>query len=423
MSVMVAITAAVAPAQGPASWADLSRLAKARLEQQRSERLEALQPLLKDFELSYSSNQAFLDKRFTAAVELGDAIVPALTEKLTPWDESDPAAQNLAENSARVLQLLDPAGFVEDLIRTADGPNSTARLLAVRLLGHTRSPVAATALIRMLDKVQGGTQVAAIESLRRLEAREAAPVIAPYLQTTDERLRRAAIEYLAAAPDARVLDAVLTALSAETVPDLLPSYVTYLDHAAPRNRRAAAALLPHLSLTAPDPELTLQVCRTLAHVAPIGDAQTVNACKAILDADETGRLGLAAAMTMRELGDEGGVAVLLKNLNNKISRDRKATTHYLDRGDLYRALEQWEKAAKDYTDAIDHQQTDSPVLRRNLFLLVARCEAHRQRHAAVLKALKDSRADARTIRQEASEDEALREALEQPTIRRYLESL
>ena len=154
---------------------ELPELARARAERQRVEQEEALKPFWADLSLQYNDgNREILDECIPKVAELADAVVPLLLEKLTPSDDSD-ANRFLADNCARVLELLDPASFSETLVELANGESHVARRHAITLLGYTRSGQAVELLRKLLPEFKSDEdQRRAIESLTRLKAEHVA---------------------------------------------------------------------------------------------------------------------------------------------------------------------------------------------------------------------------------------------------------
>ncbi|MEM7198704.1 MAG: hypothetical protein AAF628_00445 [Planctomycetota bacterium] len=422
-AVLVGLTATGAMAQEPTSLSELAAIAKQRFEEERPRQLEALRGFLADLELSYDTrqNRDYLDKRFEAAAALGDGIVPLLLEKLSPAQEGDEAQRNVAANSARVLEHLGPGGFVDPLLQLANGENYTARLHAIHLLGASRSPMAASGLTKLLTELAGPHRVQAVKALTRLAASAATAQVAAYLNTPDLDLRTAALQFIAetSAPAAR--RAMLDALAAESDRRLLPYYLRYFAQTARDDAEAAEALVGLLSDAMLEPTVKETIHKVLGKIAPQDHGPSLAACERVLEAGATGSLALTCALTMRDLGSGKGVNKLLANLETALRRDRKRADLYIDRGKLLVALERWGDATQNFQEAIKHSRSSS--VRSFLHLSIASCEAHRGRWQLVLRALRESRATHARILQEASRDPALRAALQQTSIRSYLDKL
>lgn len=425
--VVIACTTAVALPQRPIGLEQLARIARERLERQRPAQLAELRPFLEDLELDYRrpENRAFLEKRLREIAALGDGIVPRLLEFLTPAQEGDPAQRNLAANAARVLRHMDPRTFVDALLELAVSKSYTASLLAIDLLGITGDERAVDLLLEVFERLGPAHRRQAIHSLRRLGARQAAGLVASQLGARDRELRRAALEFLAALPEPAVLPTVLQALAAEDPArdaTRLPLYWRYLERAAAGHAEAATALLRWLVDDALDKDLRTRVCRILAVVAPRGHEPTLRACAEILQAGETGSLGRACAVTMQALGDRSGARLLLERLKAEIARSRRDPTGWRKRGDAYFELGHYDRAIKDYQEAID--RSTSRRVREFLYLLIARCEARRRdRGRYVLKALKQAGLTRAALAKEAAKDPALAKALELPLLARWVATL
>ena len=229
-------------------------------------------------------------------------------------------------------------------------------MLAIALLGRSRSRAAVAALTRLLDTLPGSARIAALQSLEQLGAPDAAEKASRFLSYVDERLRAAALRYLVAVRTPQVLPTVIDALGAERAAQLVPLYVAYLEATAPANARAAEALVPWLQHQELDQGQLADLCRALGRIAPAGHAPTLAGCRHLLETQETDALALACALAMKQLGDDGGVNTLLTRLKAEINRNRRSDEALIRRGNLYMALGQWDDAAHDYEAAIDKGQ-------------------------------------------------------------------
>lgn len=399
----------------------LAKIARQRAEKQRPKQLAALEPFLSDLALDYSANEVHLRDRLAKVAELGDGIVPLLLENLKPKDEGDAVARNIAANSARVLAQLEPASFADELLQLARGDSSSARGHALSLLGRTESRAAATFLVAHLDEAKGQELLKTIEALTELKARDAAPKIASLLKSEDARVRVAASAFLATNPHPAALDAVVGAIVSERGADVVLACVRYLQQAASRNGAAADALAPLLRDDRLDRQRLVEVVRSLAGIAPEGHQPTLDACKRILDEEQdTGELGRACMLTMRDLGDKSGIRILFDNLRDRIKR-LKDFDNYMRRGEAYIDLEEWSRAARDFEEAIKEARSSS--VRQTLYRRLALCEASRERWSNLVKAWKDGRVGRDAIMQDAEQYEAVRKALDQRRVQTHLESL
>ena len=414
------VLAVAIAAQEPSPLEGLVTIAKARAERQRPVQQKALEPFLNDLSLEYKLNQELLDRRIPEAAALGDGIVPLLLEHMTPKEDSQ-AARYLAANSARVLKLIDPAGFVEALVEIAGGKSETGRLWSLWLLGATRSTAAAQAITQLLPNLKGRDLVQAIESLGALAYAPAAPQLAAFVLHPDKRLREAAIGYLTAVRQPDAVAEVVKALPVENDPDLVALHIGYLELTARENAAAATAILPLLSADRFDREQLTAICRALATIAPKNHPATLKALKTIVERQEIGALGRAAALTMRELGDKSGVKTLLENLQRHVNDRRRDSVAYEMRGEAYLMIGKYDEAVHDLKEAI--RFTNSSSYASTLWLQIARCEARRERWPAVKTAFVESRANLETLTREIARQPELQRAMESETVRRYVESL
>jgi HEAT repeat protein len=405
---------------GPVRLGELPALAKARAARQRPAQQAALQPFLQDLTLNYAENQEFLDRRLGEIVQLGDAIVPLLLEMLSPADDSQ-GARYLASNCAHVLRQMDPGAFVDALLEILEGRNHVARYHAIALLGYSKSRNAAHRLSQILPLLKDGLLVRAIDSLSVLGAPEATPSVIAVLQNQDRFVRRAALEFLAACQASEGIDAALQAMAAEKNPTLLPAYTAYFAAAAKGHAAAADALLPLLSGEQLDKEQVTALVQSLATIAPEGHAGTLQALRQILQQDETGALGRAAALTMRDLGDKKGLQVLFANLDTKVNRRKKDSLVWSQRGDAWFAIGKWAEATRDYEAAIEN--TKSPTLQSFLHTAIAKCEARRGRWPRAQQALKDAGLTYEAALKEIERDEPLRKGMDEKSFRKFVESL
>jgi hypothetical protein len=414
------LLAALAPAQ--VALRDLPALARARAERLRPVQEAALQPFWQDFTLDYRPNVEHLDKRIHEAARLGDGVVPLLLEKLQPV-QSSPTARNVAANCRRVLELLDPASFIDALVEMAASGNEIARGEAVRLLGHAQSPRAAQVLTDMLDQASPDDRMQIVVALTRLKAPGAAAKIAPMLGSPDRNVREAVLDYLTAAAPASAIDLALQALQAETDGHLLMEYVDYFAAAATDNDTVAKALLPlldHERLVYDDKKRLVQA---LAKVAPKNHDPTIRRLQAVIDGGELDSLGLQAALALRALGDKSGLKKLQAALTERTHKPtlRRDPKVYEERANLFLAIENYTAAADDLEKVLELSQNSLTTRRAHLSL--ARCEAHRKGWTKVLDNLREAGPTWDELAALAQEDPALQEALQTDKIRPFVQGL
>src|SRR5262249_31171432 len=381
------LLAALAPAQ--VALRDLPALARARAERLRPAQEAALQPYWQEFALDYRPNVEHLDKRIHEAARLGEGVVPLLLEELPPV-QSSPAARNLADNCRRVLELLDPASFIDALVEMVASGNEIARGEAVRLLGHAQSPRAAQVLTDLLDVASPDDRMQVVVSLTRLKAPGAAAKIAPMLGSPDRNVREAVLDYLTAAAPASAVDFALQALQVETDGHLLMAYVDYFAAAATENDAVAKALLPllhHERLVYDDKKRLVQA---LAKVAPKNHDPTIRRLQAVIDGGEVDSLGLQAALALRALGDKNGLKKLQAALTERTHKQalRRDPKVYEERANLFLANENYGAAADDLEKVLE--LNPNSLTARRAHLCLARCEAHRKGWTKVLEHLREA---------------------------------
>ena len=396
---------------------DLPELARARSERQRPAQEAALEPFWPDLRMDYDRNRELLEERFVTIAKLGDSVVPLLLEKLRPADDGN-EARSLAGNCARVLRQLEPASFADALLDYLGGPSKTAQQHSIWLLGFTRSTRAAKGLREVFPRLESSGRRTAAAALTELGDREAAPLVTGMLTGDDGSDRKAALGYLVEVAPDDVFDQVLDALQSEKANELLPRYIAYFGRVGRRSAPLAAALLPLLDGDRLDPNDTLELIRVLGIVAPEGHEPTTRRLEEMLQG-QIGTRGRALAKALFELGDKKGYGVLKDAVDEAIRNRRNEGQHYLERAELYFALENWRAAATDF----DRAAKLSGRLRRRANLRIASCEAHLGRWPKVLQHLRDSNATPKEIREAADQDEGLRQALENDIVRRWFNSI
>lgn len=399
---------------------DLPGIARARAERQRAAQEKALEPYWADLSLQYSfNNKAFIDDRIETIVAFSDSVVPLLLEKLTPPDEREQSSY-LAENCRRILERLDASSFLEELEKLAVGDSSVARSNAIVLLGHTGSKRAVQLLRELLpDLGTDADQRRAVEALTRLKATDMAEQVVALLDGADAGARRAILDYLNELKPAAVAGSVLASFESQRDASLLPRYIEYLSHVVKGDDSMATRLLalPFQSWPASS---EIALLHALATIAPAKHGPTRERLRQILNQGQEGELGRAAAVTLHKLGDDDGMNILYRKLNADVRRSRDEAT-YGERGELHYALGMWPDAVADFRQAV--RLTTRPSKRRLYQLRIARCESQRGRWNQTLAALKDSGARYLDIQLEAEQDDALRRALDEDIIRRWLEGL
>jgi tetratricopeptide (TPR) repeat protein len=399
---------------------DLPALARARAERLRPDQEKKLEPFWTDLALDYyKDNSQFLDGRIAQVAALGDSVVPLLLEKLQPV-ANNTQSRNLAANCRRVLERLDPAGFLDALVELAASGNDIARIEAIQLLGRSGSARAVPVLARMLAEGRANETQYLLLAMVQLHDPSVAEQMAPMLGSADRSIRSGVLDYLTAAKAVTALPMALQGIAQENDKGLLPKYVEYLGAVAHEHDQAARALLPLLDRERLDWRDTKRLVQVLATVAPRGHDPTVRRLQELLDTGDTGALGLEAALTLRALGDRSGLKKLQSTINDGLKRRRQEPQLYEDRANAYLATGEWKDAADDYEKVLE--LSNSPTLQRKVRLLLVKCEAHRNRSDRLLKILKDGNLGPDDVASLAQDDPVVQDALQRPSVRAWLQA-
>ena len=401
--------------------ADLPQLARSRAERARPAQEKALQPFWSDLALDYGENKKFLESRIAAAAALGDSVVPLLLEKLQPTQGGEDA-RKLAGNCRRVLQLLDPASFVDALVELVNGKNDVGRTEAIRLLGHANSPQSVRLLVDLVERTTGDERRLVLRSLSLLKSPDAAIKVVGMLGSNDATLREEVLNYLIAARAGAVADTVVEAVSQEKDDKLLPHYVDYFAAAVHENDAAARALLSLIGerLVWQD---TLRLVQALGTVAPRGHEPTCRRLLEVLESNETSAIAVQSAVTLRALGDGRGVTKLKRTLDEalrKPQRKRDATL-YEQRASLAFAIEEYADAIADYEKILEFSDGMAMTGRAHKGLI--RCEVRRKKWDNLKRAMKNSLFTVAEIEALANDDPQMQEALQNDKIRSFLQQL
>jgi hypothetical protein len=181
------------------------------------------------------------------------------------------------------------------------------------------------------------------QSLARLADPSPADRVVSGLGSSDKSIRGAILDYLIAAKPASALPTVLQSLPNEKERNLVPKYVQYLAAVARENDFAARTLLPLLDREKMDFRDLLTMVEKLAAIAPKEHEPTLKKLHEWIDAGETGSLALAAATTLRSLGDKSGMKQLLATINEQMklaaANGYTVRESVMTRYDLYNAGE------------------------------------------------------------------------------------
>ncbi|MHC5064204.1 MAG: HEAT repeat domain-containing protein [Planctomycetota bacterium] len=405
------------------SLAEVPELSRKLLAAQKERMLANLEPYMEDLHLDGGSveNYRYLDEKFDEIVAMGESVIPILLEYLSPEDESG-EKRALASNAARILGRMQPKNFVAELIAITEGRDPIARGHAIDLLGESGDPAAADAIVAIFEKLRGDPLRRALRALSKLETDAAAQLAVRHLKSKDASLRRRVLAYLLSCKATVVMDAVLAAFPQETVADLLPLYIRYFSEVVHANNAVAEALLPKLRSIELDRRDQRFLARALGHIAAPEHAPSITALMAILEEDDAyDQLGVAAALSLRDLGEDKGERILTKRLDNRVRRARSSSSVYADRGLALLAFGDWRKAKRDYEQAIKHARGNT---QRSMYQLqLARCEAHLGKTRPFVTALRNSGITLERILSEAANDPAFAQALEEQEAQRYLASL
>jgi len=421
--ILATMPASIGLAQPGARLSDLPALARARNERLRPKAEAELQQYLADLGMDYGiqANRAYLDQRLAQLAANGDFIVPLLLEKLRP-NESSSEELNVAANSARVLEKLGPAGFVQPLIELARGENSVARGHAIALLGASGHGEAARFLEAAVASLPKSHQAAAVRALHRLGRKGAATRVAELLDTTSMPLRAACLNFLTELGGREHEKAVLAALRNETQDDLFPLYLGFLVRHVQGDADAAAVLVGLLGSGRLIPPRQADVVRALATVAPKGDDATCGKLKALIAAGELGLLGRTCAATMLSLGDKSGRKELIEQLDNDVRKSPKVPMVLANRGEALFEFEAWNEALRDFKEALRLARTSN--LKRDFSTWIARTYVRQGQARRAAVALREANVTRQEIEDAAAQDEAFKEALaENPDLRALMREL
>lgn len=418
----VGVSLLAASLQAQVALAAVPKLARERAERGRPHQQKALEPFLPDLALAYRENQTFLDRRIQEVAALGDALVPLLLERLQPTSAGD-SGRNLAANARRILERLDPASFVDALGELAGSANEVARIEAINLLGHAATPQAVQILADLAARTTGEEFRLVLRALRLQKAGAAAPRVVGALGSSDRSLREEVLAYLVAARPTQVLDTVIQALGAEKDNRLLPSYVEYFAATAREHEGVARALLPLLDPERLDWQDRRRLVQVLATVAPREHEATCTRMHELIDSGETTALTVQAAVTLKALGDNRGVAKLQRTLNDQLrkpQRKREAAL-YEQRANLAFAIEEYADAIADYEKILEF--SDGIAMSRRAHVGLIRSEIRRKKPANAMKFMRASNMSVAEIEAIGFEDPVVQEGLQQEKMRAFLQTL
>jgi len=423
-SILLLTAAALAAAPGAVraqvSLKDLPEIARARAERIRPKQVAALEPFWPDLSLAYEGNEEFLDRRIREAADLGDSVIPLLLEKLDPTVAKD-TTEALAENCRRVLPRLDPGSFVDALSELCKSPSKAARLHAVQLLGFARVPQATKVLVAALDELEGWRLTYVIRALGRQQARGAAPDVVRFLASTDRSLRAEVLDYLFDARADQVRATVIQALGAEESVRLVPRYIAYFRRCVQSDDAAARALLPLLEPERLDWQDTLDLVHALATVAPARHEPTRRRMEELIEANDTSSIAVRAAVTLRALGDKGGVNKVKRKLDDKLRRRKREAALYEQRAGLLFETGDFADAADDYEKTLEF--ADGAAMARRAYCGLIKSDARRRKIQNVVKHMKASRMSVGEFEELAAQDEPFREAMKHDRVQSYLRQL
>ena len=410
-------------AQPVTKLSDVPALAKARAERQRPALEQKLAPYWDALSRDPGEHGELVRTKIEEVVKLGDSIVPLLLEKVESAS-GRPADRHLATNCAVVLARLEPKGFTEALINIATGKSYTGQGHAIKLLGMTGSPQAGRVLTEMLDgpRLERKRRRALIRALAQLRHAPAAERIAQLLPCANGMDHSAVMEYLENVPAPAAVPRLLAAIRKVRRASTTMDFVRVLTKNAVGNADAALALLPLLSGEKLDRMQIADLCRALGHIAPKDHEETVKALRKLIDTGYTGDLELAAAVSLRRLGNKAGPKKLLTNLRQKTKgRTRRDYMQHSYLGDYLMAFEDYSAAARSYQEALKH--ASGPNIRARLSINIARAQAKRGRWADVRRHLKGSGSNYKQLMKYAEEFPELKEAYQQDPVKRFLEGL
>ncbi len=401
---------------------ELPALARARAQRQRPQLEQALAPFL-DL-LSLDPDEEDLEDAIAKVVALGDNMVPLLLEKLIAQSNSS-EARNLARNCALILQQHDLTSYSDSLLELArNSKKPQAQQLGIYLLGFNKQPGIDQALLQLLPQVKGRQRREALQALTRLGSAVAAMEVTRWLPLAESQDQNRAMAYLLAVRDPQTLPLLLRGLGKTRRPSRMLDYVKLIEAITKADDKAALALLPLLDLQ----QLSLDsmqmqtVCRALATVAPANHQPSIQALLKLLENGRTGAPELQAAQTLVLLGDKSGRSTLLRSLQQRLRGPGKRNyRNHSMLGDFYREFGEYGRAHSAYKDALE--LTNGFNTRRQLYINMARCEAHRSRWKSLQAALVKSGASRKTLLQAAADYPELAKAFQEPKLQKFLQGM
>jgi hypothetical protein len=422
-TILACLTLVASAAAQAISIRELPALARARAERQRPALLAQLEPFLSDLRTDYQRNASILDGTIEKVAALGAPLVPILIDYLTPADPADNRARWLAANAARVLERLEPAEHLDTWLELLDGEHPLGRRAALRLIAAAGpDPRSEAALARTFPKLDATADLlTALAAAERLETPVLAPLAARHLAAPEAELRAAVLEHLAHFGHTGARQEVVQALRRETDNALLGRYVALLQKIAARDEAVADALVPLIEGVRLDPEDLRSLVRALGTIAPAGHRETRRVLLELLERGEVGSLGIEAALTLQAIDEKRGRKLLFDNLSERIRQRRGEAGAFADRGEALFAFGLYKDAIDDYENAVKYGRSDSR--QAAYYLQIARCEAHRDSAARMVRALKLAGVSAATIRTEAAKDPVFAEVLQRDLAQRFLESI
>lgn len=319
-----------------------------------------------------AAGQQALQELDARLIALGTDATPLLVRYIATSDDALDAERLRAARVVGALSRMDTAAITGDLLRLLDTASNDGKRNALRVLEHSKDPTRVLPVVEAhFKRAEGTLKQACMRTLVALGA-DAKAIFAELMHSTDENLTAMALATMTETRNAAAAEQVrwmlLESNRAGTHALALMEYFKALPALATEAEALAFIRLANGPIST---DTRVALIEALPDLKPRLSSDLRKALEPIVGSSDR-RLLEAGLVALARLGDKGSKKKLLDGYDERIKQNEEWSQAWVDRGDVYFRIDEYDGAIKDYVKAIQ-LGTDDRALRPETYIKLARC--------------------------------------------------